>query len=223
MDNLINALTDQASDIVAEVAETGTLTLSRLDAALLQVYGTEKTIDELERELQAVQQGADETLRAFATRLDRAGRKAMRGFREERIQASKKKAFLLGLRDRVQAAMLTLTNAATWDSLLSAIHRSHADSAISSIIEPLMKKAKVNHTDVELPSTSNKTVTVNYTHGNHPLQPLGHEKEDERPHGRKRTYTFAYPAPGDSRRGSDEDRETRRFGSKRRRRDERSS
>jgi len=61
LDNLINALTDQASDIVAEVAETGTLTLSRLDAALLKVYGAEKTIDKLEREFQAVQQGADET------------------------------------------------------------------------------------------------------------------------------------------------------------------
>jgi len=74
----------------------------------------------------------------------------MRGFPEERIQAALKKAFLLGLRDRVQAAMLNLTNAATLDNLLSTIHRSHAELAISSIIEPLMKKATVNHTDVEL-------------------------------------------------------------------------
>jgi len=67
----------------------------------------------------------------------------MRGFPEERIQAALKKAFLFGLRDRAQAAMLNLTNAATLDDLLSTIHRSHAGLAISSIIEPLMKRPKL--------------------------------------------------------------------------------
>jgi len=138
--------TGQTSEIVAEVAETGTLTFSRLDAALLKVYGTEKTTDELEHEFHAVKQAADETPKAFATRLDRAGRKAMRGFPKERIQAALKKAFLFGLRDRVQAAMLNLTNAATLDDLPSTIHRSHAELAISSIIEPLMERPKLTIT-----------------------------------------------------------------------------
>ena len=43
LDNLMNALTGLTSEIVAELAETGPLTFSRLDAALLKVYGTEKT------------------------------------------------------------------------------------------------------------------------------------------------------------------------------------
>jgi len=61
LDNLMNALTGLTSEIVAEVAETGPLTFSRLDAALLKVYGTEKTTDELEREFHAVKQTTDET------------------------------------------------------------------------------------------------------------------------------------------------------------------
>jgi len=57
----MNALTGQTSEIVAEGGETGTLTFSLLDAALLKVNGTEKTTEELECEFHAVKQAADET------------------------------------------------------------------------------------------------------------------------------------------------------------------
>jgi len=203
LDNIMNALTGLTSEIVAEVAETGPLTFSRLDVALLIVYGTEKTTDELERESHAVKQTTDETPRAFATRLDRTGRKAMRGFPEERIQAALKKAFLFGLRDHAQAAMLNLTNAATLDDLLSTIQRGHAELAISSIIEPLMKKAKINHTDVEIPAASNGSVAVKYPHRNPVPQPHGQMMEEGRSIDRKRANTSGYPAPGGSRRRRD--------------------
>jgi len=194
----MNALTGVISEIVAEVAETGPLTFSRLDAGLLKVYGTEKTTCELEREFHAVKQAADETPRSFATRLDRAGRKAMRGFPEERIQAGLKKAFLFGLRDRAQAAMLSLTNAATLDDLLLTIRRSHAELAISSIIEPLTKKDKINHNDVEIPTASNGSVAVKYPHRNPVPQPHGQMREEGRSIDRKKTNTSGYPAPGGS-------------------------
>jgi len=109
--------TGPAAEIVHEVAGTGTLTYATLDAALMRAYGSKKAHDELEREFQDVKQEDNGTPRAFATRIGRARRKAMRGFPEDRIQSTLKKACPLGLQDGAQVAMLNVTNAKTLDDL----------------------------------------------------------------------------------------------------------
>ena len=197
LDILMNALTGPAAEIVDEVAETGTLTYATLNAALMRVYGAKKAHDELEREFQAVKQEDNETPRTFAMRIDRAGRKAMRGFPEDRIQSALKKAFLLGLQDRAQAAMLNVTNAET---LLTTISRSHAELTISSVIEPLMKRAKVHRARVELPQSSRPEGadqgTLTPAAAGQKRNCMSNQRVDRRPPKTTEKYTKQEPSSG---------------------------